>query len=377
MKTPKQLRQYLIRQWQQAPQREQRLLTGTSWPWQLGIGKPSAQQLSQQFQHVQQHIAAWRQVTVGQVLWQAVNFRAGAQAVELPVHWQINSPSEWASASANQTVQQEFNQLETLVSQTNSAFTRALIRKHYLWCNKPLDEVIKATQLALQLEPGCAQGKPLRLLAGYAVDTKFFGRHATLLCHLLDERFDGEASKQGLTAFLGAENHSEHWLLLAPLCQGLLPFKRLRVTATELQTTPLAVKNILLVENEHALKLLPQRPNTLAILGAGLHLEWLRNSWLCDKHLYYWGDIDTWGLTMLAKARRQAPNLTPILMTQNVYNTHAQYAVNEACPATPIPAELTPPEAALYQCLLRQNKGRLEQEFIPPHTVAKALEVIN
>ncbi|MFO6218086.1 DUF3322 domain-containing protein, partial [Pseudomonas aeruginosa] len=59
-------------------------------------------------------------------------------------------------------------------------------------------------QLATQLSPGCAQGRPLRLLAEHGVDTKFFERNAILLTKLLDERFEGAASEQGLTTFLDA-----------------------------------------------------------------------------------------------------------------------------------------------------------------------------
>ena len=66
-----------------------------------------------------------------------------------------------------------------------------------------------------------------------------FERHASLLTALLDERFDGEASRQGWWAFLGALPEDDHWLLIAPLAPGLLPFAQMRVRASELLTTPL------------------------------------------------------------------------------------------------------------------------------------------
>ena len=42
-------------------------------------------------------------------------------------------------------------------------------------------------------------------------------------------RFSGEASEQGLTTFLDAFDESSHWVLVAPLSPGLLPFKKCRV----------------------------------------------------------------------------------------------------------------------------------------------------
>ncbi len=71
-------------------------------------------------------------------------------------------------------------------------------------------------------------------------DSKFFERHASLLTALLDERFDGEASRQGLAGFLGALPEDDHWLLIAPLAPGLLPFAQMRVRASELLTTAAA-----------------------------------------------------------------------------------------------------------------------------------------
>jgi hypothetical protein len=48
-----------------------------------------------------------------------------------------------------------------------------------------------------------------------------------LLTKLLDERFEGAASEQGLTTFLDAFEESGHWVLVVPLQPELLPFKRL------------------------------------------------------------------------------------------------------------------------------------------------------
>jgi len=77
------------------------------------------------------------------------------------------------------------------------------------------------------------------------------------------------------------------------------------VPTTELHVTPLAASHILLVENVRCLHQLSQPlPDTIAILGAWLNQGWLAAFWLQSRQMAYWGDIDTWGLAMLATARQ-------------------------------------------------------------------------
>src|SRR5699024_6738701 len=119
------------------------------------------------------------------------------------------------------------------------------------------NELLATLTLAGKLTSGCAQGQPLRLLSGYGVDTKFVERHQTLLRRLLDTRFAEAASEQGLLNFLDALDENDHWLLVRPLAEGLLPFQRLRLASTELAQTALPATRILLVENERCEHLLP------------------------------------------------------------------------------------------------------------------------
>lgn len=206
-------------------------------------------------------------------------------------------------------------------------------------------------------------------------DSKFMERHRALVTALLDIRFDGQASQLGLNSFLDAADEGEHWLLVVPLSPGLLPFAQQRVRARELRETPLPANHILLIENDRCLHLLPTMPDTIAILGSGLDLAWLRADWLHERNLGYWGDMDTWGLRMLASARTIQSNLTPLLMDQNLFERlSSRLAVPEPTTAGPFPPDgLNGTEQAFYQHLLDQAKGRIEQEFLPRDIVMDAL----
>lgn len=378
MKTPDRLRQQLRRQWHNNPLRADRLLGRAAWPLSLSMGTPSSQQVVKDVASVQAHIRRWRAVEQGEVEWAEHSYRGLAAPLQIPVRWQLNKPSEWIAACLDTEIAAEFSALEQLVACCSGGeMPELLIRERSLWRDKPLHEAQKAVELATQLEPGCAQGQPLRLLAGYGVDTKFFERYANLLCRLLDTRFAGAASEQGLAGFLGAQQEKDHWLLVKPLSEGLLPFSRLRLTDSQLTHSALPANRLLLVENEGCEHLLPTLEDCIAILGAGANLAWLAGAALEGKQLYYWGDLDTWGLTLLGRARELRPELQAVLMTQEVLDACQAFAVPEQSRAAEQPHDaLTQQEAALYRRLWQAERGRLEQEYIPQDRVHKACRAL-
>lgn len=375
MKSPEQLAGVLLRQWHSPDKREQRLLDPQSWPLRLAIGRPSPDVFAHRTAQVREHIGRWRAVSVGTVQWQDSRYRSAAAPVSLPHHWELASPQEWAAAIADVQVQLQLQQLTQLLDQTDPQFHSLLIRQRALWRDRDHAEVAKACVLAMQLQPGMAGGRPLRSIAMAGIDSKFMERNRALVTALLDLRFDKLASRQGLTSFLGAADEGEHWLLVVPLAAGLLPFAQQRLRARELTGMPLPAARILLIENERCLHLLPVLEDTIAVLGSGLNLAWLGASWLQQRELGYWGDMDSWGLCMLARSRCLQPHVQALLMQRSVFDQHAAVlAVPESVSAgTDTPTGLTDQEGAFYQYLLQLPKGRIEQEFLPRPEVASAL----
>lgn len=146
----------------------------------------------------------------------------------------------------------------------------------------------------------------------------------------------------------------------------LLPFRKQRIASADLATVALPGQQLLIVENESCQHQLPALPNTIAVLGAGFDLDWTANPDLRNKRIAYWGDIDSWGLHCLSKAKQSLPHLSTLMMSDNVYRDHADAAVPEPVIAgTDSPAHLNDKEKMLYQFLLTADNGRLEQEFLP------------
>jgi len=367
MKTPAELCSALKKQWHNPKLRSARLLEGdTLWPICLPIGQPKPSTLRDNLDLVVEHNKRWKNVSIGQVRWEYVSYRAAAEPVKVPVRWQLDKPSEWISACNDSAIASEFSHMATLVEHTDSIFHSLLLKRRTLWQQKPIEEVLQACELALALEPACANGKPLRSLPLVNIDTKFFERHRRLITILLDERFQGEASLHGLEEFLDAIREDEHWVLLLDLDGDLLPFHKQRVTTTELASIELPGQHVLIVENQSCQHQLPAHlSDTVVILGAGFDLDWTKNQNLAEKSVAYWGDLDTWGLSCLAKARKHLPNLQPLLMTQAVFDQFKDAAVVEPIIfSSQSPTDLNSEEIHLYQHLLGCDFGRLEQEYI-------------
>ena len=386
MRSPEQLAEQLARRWQRSDWREAHLLPNPgAWPLRLDVGAPSADSFRSASPALRQHLQAWRAVSErgpGSVQWTPRSYRGGAAPLDVPVQWTLERPSEALAAitrfavNGHAEIAADYQALVAVLAQVDAPFQRLLLRRLALWRHLPTEQVATAARVALQLTPGCAAGKPLRALAVAGNDSKFFERHASLLKALLDERFDGEASRQGLSDFLGASPEGEHWVLVAPLDAGLLPFRRQRVPTSELQHSALPAQRILLVENERSLHQLPTPlPQTIAVLGSGLNLAWLTAPWLQACDVAYWGDIDTWGLAMLARAREHLPALQPLLMDAATFERHAERAVAEPVTAPPPQGGLLPaPQQTLFEHLQGLARGRLEQEFLDGEWVRAAVE---
>lgn len=375
MKAPEQIKAVLRRQWENPSLRESRLLGGvSSWPLRFSIGRPSPVKMRTALDEVKQHIEAWRQVRIGKVIWEPIQYRAASTPVDIPVTWQFSKPTEWIEAAGESSVRHEFQSMATLVEQTPAEFHSLLIRKRSLWLGKPCEEVLQAARLAMAISPGCANGQPLRTLSLEGIDTKFFERNSRLVTALLDVRFDGEVSLIGIENFLGAFREGEHWLLVIDLDGALLPFRKQRVRSSELRQTSLPGTRLLIVENESCQHHLPSAKNTIAVLGAGFDLSWTEGQWLGTKRVAYWGDIDSWGLQFLAKARTAIPHLESLLMTEDDFDELKQAAVPEPVVADArAPAGLTNAESKLYSRLLGESHGRLEQEFLPLNKVQQRI----
>lgn len=214
----------------------------------------------------------------------------------------------------------------------------------------------------------------LRELDVPGVDTKFIETHRGLLADLLDvvlppDRIDQTAPRGDLARRYGFAGRPDLVRIrLPPGAPG--PFSDLSVRVAELASAPLPGHRVLVCENEITFLALPALPDTVLVLGGGYAVRRLAPlSWLGDRQVSYWGDLDTHGFAILDALRAHVPGVGSVLMDQDTLLAHREHWGSEPTPTRARLTRLTEPEQALYRELVSDAHGpavRLEQERLRP-----------
>lgn len=143
----------------------------------------------------------------------------------------------------------------------------------------------------------------------------------------------------------------------------------------DLAQLKLRPRTVLVVENLATGLALPSLPGTVAFMKLGhaiadlAHIRWLFGTETGDgrpERVIYWGDLDTHGFVILARARGLFPGLRSILMDEQTLIDGKDQWVREASQSKVEHLErLTGEELKLYRELKAQTHGsnvRLEQE---------------
>lgn len=136
------------------------------------------------------------------------------------------------------------------------------------------------------------------------------------------------------------------------------------------------IDKVYIVENEIVYLTFPLNKNTMCIFGSGFQVSILSVvTWLKNKKLYYFGDLDEHGFEMLGMFRSLFPQTKSFLMDKQTYLDHLEYVVSGKVAPITYEAYLTTEEKEILT-LLRSNpqKNRLEQERIGVRYIEKALK---
>ena len=145
----------------------------------------------------------------------------------------------------------------------------------------------------------------------------------------------------------------------------------LATTTDELAALDLAAKRVYITENEINGLTFPDVPDSIVIFGLGYGVEVLSTiSWLSERDLRYWGDIDTHGFCILDRLRAIFPHARSLLMDNATLLEHKALWVREENPYRGELAHLTADERSVYEGL---QGVRLEQERIPYRWLTRSL----
>lgn len=142
------------------------------------------------------------------------------------------------------------------------------------------------------------------------------------------------------------------------------------VSLDQLNLLDLKPQAALIVENQETGAALPELPGIVAFIGMGNAIAAAASvTWLPALPAVYWGDIDTFGLAILSRARHALPRLRPVLMDEATLLAHRDLWVDEKRQHGDVAFDaLTADERVLFDQLRNNHWGvnvRLEQERLP------------
>ncbi|MDY6831743.1 MAG: DUF2220 domain-containing protein, partial [Thermodesulfobacteriota bacterium] len=140
------------------------------------------------------------------------------------------------------------------------------------------------------------------------------------------------------------------------------------LTQSAFASLDLPVSKVFITENEINFLAFPDVSDAVVVFGAGYGFDNLAAAtWLHEKEIYYWGDIDTHGFAILNQLRGFLPHVVSFLMDQRTLLAHSALWGVEMQPETGTLTRLNSEESALYDQLRQNHWGehvRLEQERI-------------
>jgi len=152
------------------------------------------------------------------------------------------------------------------------------------------------------------------------------------------------------------------------------------LTQSAFASLDLSVSKVFITENEINFLAFPEVSDAVVIFGAGYGFDNLAAAtWLHEKEIYYWGDIDTHGFAILNQLRGFLPHVVSFLMDQRTLLAHRALWGSEMQPETGTLTRLNSEENALYDQLRQNHWGervRLEQERIGFDFLREALRGI-
>lgn len=370
------IREQLAKRWRKGELLRAAHQPETLFPLRLPLKKPGPGELVDQFDAARNWINQW-QTAANQDLeleWQTVNNRQLGRN-SLPVAVMLPT----LEAALRQIGQlNAARQYQSLTEEISRRFPKLAD-----WCQqKPLTLLAQQhewqTWLAILtwMVQNPRPGIYIRQLEIPGVHTKFIEHNRSLLSELLDRILPEHVID---TSASGARQFEQRYGFLRKPARLRLRFldkahdiaglRDIEVPVSQFQTLSLSVDTVYIVENDVTALAFPDTPSAIVVFGQGYGIgKQLANaSWLKEKNVLYWGDIDTHGFRILNQLRDTLPHSRSLLMDAATLRAHQHLWGIEPSPHIGELPNLTEHEQAVYQMLSTLESGknlRLEQEQI-------------
>ena len=366
------------------------LVTGQPWqPRRLSLKGPEAVQLSEQFEEVRKWVAHLSAIVGIRIQWREVNNRVvGLQ--RLPAAVWVDSLDDAVALINKHTEVRAFKALLDLTLECQPLLVDWLQ-------TRPLQAIELASQWPALLDvvtwivkypnPGIY----LRQVDIPGTHSKFIEGHKRVLSELFDRVLPEQAIASHYT---GTSQFSRRygfldkpaWIRFRVLDQQMntlpgLVCPDITLDSSSFARLDIAARRVFITENETNFLAFPPANNAIVIFGKGYGWEALgRASWLSRRVIYYWGDIDTQGFSILDQLRRKFGHVESLLMDRDTLMAHKDAWGHEPCQVLRDLPHLNPHERLLFDELRDNRLGagvRLEQEYVSFGGLERALASIN
>lgn len=389
------LRRKAMKDWESGAFLSSALRGESRFPLEIRFATPSGRKLAEEYQKVRDWIAELKKesreaVSHGyRIEYKSVAHRMlGSQ--EIPDRIWFETENDWLCYIGKKTDFLDFKRLAAEILARQPRLAAFLMGSpHTVLTHREAWPGLLSVCEWFQADP--RPGLYLRQLSISGVDTKFMESKKGLLWDLLGRVLPSEAQDPSVT---GLSKHGfERRFGLAydpPLLRLRLLDPACAVSGLTDLTLPLAdaagmefgAETIYITENKVNGLAFPKVEKALILFGLGYGIEMLsRIPWLRDKKIFYWGDLDTHGFSILSRLRGYFPQVRSFLMDAETLFEHRPLWGKEPSEKRFAGAlsNLTPEEQDLYAALRDNRFGsavRLEQERIAFSWLLRALQSV-
>jgi hypothetical protein len=345
---------------------------GGSWPLQISLGRPTQLDTCENATGIRAWVDAWmRWEGIGELRWTTRKWgRLGAQ--RLPSTLTLESPRDVAAwVGESRRWERTENRYATLGARWPQLLGKGMARHFDALADYDEGDYARLLNVLAWLLANPSSDFYVRQLPIAGVHTKWIESRKRLIGGLV-------ASLRGI---LDGEFHAVCGIRRPParvrfrlLCPHLRAhvggLHDMAVSMEQLNLLDLKPQAALIVENQETGVALPELPGIVAFIGMGNAIAAAANvAWLPALPAVYWGDLDTFGLAILSRARHAMPKLHSVLMDEATLLAHRDLWVEEKRQHGDVAFDtLTAAERALFD-KLRNNHWdvnvRLEQERLP------------
>ncbi len=372
---PTEIKQKALKLWSSGRILQANLRQKSLFPWEIKFKKPTSAQQIKQFSEIKQWIALLQSQARDQggyhLIYKTIQHR---QLGEQAIPWRIVFPqqSDLLIYIGKQTawdallkLVQIYPALQPWISKKPALFMQYADSWH--------DLLLVCDYFIQNPRPNCY----LRELEIPQIETKFIEGHRKILVELFDFLLPKEAFDQTVTGLAKHGFERRYGLKYDPplirfrfLDPALSPIPHVNdisLPLSQLAAWHIPCKTVFISENKINGLSFPAVTESLIIFGLGYGIDCLKEiPWLSACQLYYWGDIDSHGLSILNRLRQYFPQVIALMMDQQTLMEYQTLAIIEP-PKSRCQARLThlnSAEQTLYQ-QLQHSHQRLEQERIP------------